>query len=1086
MPSRAGQPSAHTGPLSPGSWRGRGDRYHSQPFLTRTVDGLSWLGGPDVGVTAIGSSQSGTTIIGGGQSLSYLGSNDSPVDLRSAGRGALGLVSPPSDRSRREGEGGEEDEEYSPPQPRAFWREDWHGGGSDGCGSRVSRGSCSSGNRVSRSPRREETADLFGVDGEARISRGRHRMGEPKRFAAPATTVTAATATAALRRLGEVSAEESVGDERCRARIASRDSVGGRGRREDGASRSSSEWAKSRQGRTKNGGTGFDKASFIGNGSGGSSSNGTLSSGGFALLASVAIAAFAVGALLAPRPPRERSTFPSAAPLEYARRQPSSGYNPTMVERRENRGKSQRAKLGVLETVGAAGAPQTSTAAAEGSGERSDLQDDSVASPASGKVVSSPIGAAMGGVGGKFDRLQHGKLNSLAAGGREGMIAPLGTAPDPVERSCEPCVVAETSGDATTAVDNSAASSTTCCPNPAATEVGQRLTADATLSPLASARDESAPARAVTASLADADKPRRGKAYPGGGAFESTTRATILAWDRDLVDPRWRRWRRVRPRATQRLVVGAGPDAFSKTLGSAENSLVVLSDGQDRQAREDAWRVAASQSAAATACKAMASSSVTSAAPGGRRENELCDTGAAASRGREGKRGGGGRGIPRLFPFFSAQGGTPTIFNQDTTAAAAAAAASSMAAEPAAVPSTVTQKRGRLSENASRVLGVQETARGTRPPLDSGGGAQLGSTTSPAAQRRTSHNPRLSATVDGEGRSSTSPPRCSGLVLSGNDVQASWAGRYTLAPAREGLVDPRTIPSSTLPIETPFYFRDGAFPSSPGAEEEWEGVEGQDTHDTADFSVTLDRTDSVSPSRIQSGASVILDQTDSVIAELTGAVDGTDSIIPELTDSIDGTDSVIPEWTDSVTPGRTDSVSAGGEASADVSTAPGMPSGQRPDNAATSLRPPPQILGDQQELVEPGAAGDMLYLYWADASGGRWVLDDDLSLSNGVLGVTKDAAPVSPYLAFPNHHHHRHQSHQHRHIHQHHSGTEGSGGSDSIRLMPRVDGAGHGEGRGDAALSPQLSFAPSAWLIDSPRLQGWAEAEDVVVVCETD
>ncbi|CAM9403642.1 unnamed protein product, partial [Laminaria digitata] len=106
---------------------------------------------------------------------------------------------------------------YSPPQPRAFWREEWHG---DGSGGSDSRGSHSQGIRSSRgggggggggnnnqSVRREEAAHLFGVDyDEARDRNENHRMGQSEQF----TTVAApATATAApLRRLHRVSTEE--------------------------------------------------------------------------------------------------------------------------------------------------------------------------------------------------------------------------------------------------------------------------------------------------------------------------------------------------------------------------------------------------------------------------------------------------------------------------------------------------------------------------------------------------------------------------------------------------------------------------------------------------------------------------------------------------------------------------------------------------------------------------------------------------------------------------------------------------------------------------------------------------------------
>ena len=80
------------------------------------------------------------------------------------------------------------------------------------------------------------------------------------------------------------------------------------------------------------------------------------------------------------------------------------------------------------------------------------------------------------------------------------------------------------------------------------------------------------------------------------------------------------------------------------------------------------------------------------------------------------------------------------------------------------------------------------------------------------------------------------------------------------------------------------------------------------------------------------------------------------------------------------------------------------------------------------------------------------------------------------------------QHEQHNHNHRG-SGGDGSGDDDGISQKPLADGAGDGKGRRGAALSPPLSlpssFLPSPWLLDSPRLQGWAEAEDVVVVCET-
>lgn len=1085
--SHAGPLSEHTGPLSSESWRGPGG--HSQqspPFLARTAEGLSWLGGPDVGATTIGSSQSRATTIGaGGGSLSYLGSGGSggsPVDVRSAGRGALGLTSPPSGRFHHEGDeekGEREREAYSPPQPRAFWREEWHGGRSGGSGSRGIRsqgnrshgdGGGDDGGSSSRSRRSEEAADLFGVDCETRDWNEDRQMAESERFA---------TATPAPpRRLNRESAEEGVGTARCRTRNASRDLLMGQDRRENGASGGSSEWAKSGKGRGKNvdfsSGLGdgfytnrFDKAAGNGNGGSGGSSgsdgrsggssgvngsgssgSGVLSAAGFALLASVAVTAFAVGALLAPPPPRQRSAFPSAAPLEYARQRPSPGYEPTMVERREKRGKNQRIKLGTMQTA-AASAPQAWTAAADERSGESDARDvATAAAPGGAQAVASP---------------SHSR----------------------------------------------AGSSTTGCPKPATTDVDGRQPDTTRFSPFFPARDVATVTAAATAGAsvgasppgADADNSRRGKTYPG--AIEPTAGVANLAWNRDFGDLKWRRWRqRVRPPATQRLVVGVDPDAFAKTLGSAENSLVFLSDGDDRQARRDAWRAAASERAATTACKAMASSSVTSATEGGGWEDGPCDTGTAASKNRGGRRGGagGGRVTPDMFPFFPAQGGTPTLSSEYTNAAAVAASqpvpALSVAAASTMAPSTVAPNHVRHTEDTSRAPSVQQTEHGAQTPLasKSGGGEQLGSTSKPAAQHETSDYRRPPHAVNDRERGPALPPSCSGLVLSGNDVQASWAGLYTLTLLREARVAPGTDPPATPLIETPVYFRERALLPPFGKDEECEGGEGQGTSDPSD-SVTLGGTDSVSYGRIDAA---VPDRTDFVSA------DWTDAVAPGRTGSVilDRIDSVTPDRTDSVSAGRTDSVSAWGEASGGVFSSLETPLVRTPDDAAPLT--PPTSGDQQQQLGGPGAAADgiVLCLYWADASGGRWVLDDDLSLSNGVLGVTKEAVPASPYLAFPNHRHHRnrnpqqqhHYHHTHNQLEQHShnhrgSGDGGSGGGDGVSQKPLPDGAGDGEGRGGAALSPPLSlpssFSPSPWLLDSPRLQGWAEAEDVVVVCET-
>ncbi|CAN0164144.1 unnamed protein product, partial [Hapterophycus canaliculatus] len=195
--------------------------------------------------------------------------------------------------------------------------------------------------------------------------------------------------------------------------------------------------------------------------------------------------------------------------------------------------------------------------------------------------------------------------------------------------------------------------------------------------------------------------------------------------------------------------------------------------------------------------------------------------------------------------------------------------------------------------------------------------------------------------------------------------------------------------------------------------------------------------------------------------------------------------------------------------------------------------------------LSAAAAGGVLCLYWADLgdNGGRWVLDDDLSLSNGVLAVTNGPAPAAADLAFVNHEH----EHSHRGSRALASGrtriggktesgssgrvdalaeVEGSGAPDRIAVSEKGGGgrrdeispnrpgegaehgiAGFGGGGArdgvttdeteDAAVvgspvslpwSPAVSGAKAhpSWLLDSPRMQGWVEADDMFVLCETD
>ncbi|CAN0105854.1 unnamed protein product, partial [Ectocarpus sp. 12 AP-2014] len=160
--------------------------------------------------------------------------------------------------------------------------------------------------------------------------------------------------------------------------------------------------------------------------------------------------------------------------------------------------------------------------------------------------------------------------------------------------------------------------------------------------------------------------------------------------------------------------------------------------------------------------------------------------------------------------------------------------------------------------------------------------------------------------------------------------------------------------------------------------------------------------------------------------------------------------------------------------------------------------------------------GGTLCLYWSEADGGRWVLDDDLRLSNGVVGVTEDPAPPEADLAFLDQRH-RGRPPQAGAT----SGSEGGAGDGDRERGTRSgfaseDESGAGDGAavereggyaseekvfvesggatlggpegavGGRAFESSMEAAHRAWLLDSPRLQGWVKADDVVVVCETD
>ncbi|CAM9442659.1 unnamed protein product [Ectocarpus sp. 12 AP-2014] len=434
--------------------------------------------------------------------------------------------------------------------------------------------------------------------------------------------------------------------------------------------------------------------------------------------------------------------------------------------------------------------------------------------------------------------------------------------------------------------------------------------------------------------------------------------------------------------------VGVTPAAFARTLGSAESSLAGFrSSGVDEEAaRVAARRATMSRSAARAACESMAWSesrsfagSVRGRRGAGEDDDDGCNTDAAWRDAR--------REAVMGASSSSATGGSTREVDR-----AAAGGEGKDRASAAAGGRALTRRRSTVDFGS--VSRGQETEQRDAERLRAG---------------------------------------CSGLLLSGNDIQASWAGRYALVDDEDD-DDERDAGRAALGARAPhYYYYCLETPPSP-----------------------LD-----------------------AVAEEDGQVSSPDG------SSGDRGDELLPPRQ-------------------------GSPRGEG--------RPPAlQAVSSTRELSLPEAAdGGTLCLYWSEADGGRWVLDDDLRLSNGVVGVTEDPAPPEADLAFLD------QRHRGRppQAGATSDGEGGAGDGDRERGtrsgFASEDKSGAGDGAavereggfateeqvfvesggatvggpegavGGRALESSMEAVHRAWLLDSPRLQGWVKADDVVVVCETD
>lgn len=437
--------------------------------------------------------------------------------------------------------------------------------------------------------------------------------------------------------------------------------------------------------------------------------------------------------------------------------------------------------------------------------------------------------------------------------------------------------------------------------------------------------------------------------------------------------------KRRRRRRSGAADIGVTPAAFARTLGSAERSLAGFhGSGDDEQVA----RAAMSRSAARAACETMVWS----------------ESGGLAGSGR-------GR---RVAGEDDDDGCNTDAVWRDSRREAVIGAPSSSAAGGST--------RGGDGDDAGG--GVKDGA-----DTAAGGGAST-------RRRGAADFASVSRGQETEQRDAERlPAGCSGLLLSGNDIQASWAGRYVLVDDEDD--DERDDGRHAFGSRAPhYYYYCMETPPSPR----------------------------------------------DAVAEGDGQVSSPDG-------SGDRGDELLPRRQ-------------------------GSPGGEG--------RPALQGVSSTGELGLPEVAdGGTLCLYWSGADGGRWVLDDDLRLSNGVLGMTEDPAPPEADLAFLN------QRHRGR-LPQAGVADDGEGGAgdgDRERAtrsgfvsegemdagdagFVEREGGFAGEGgvsigsggvgepkkgvAGGRAPESSMEAAHRAWLLDSPRLQGWVEADDVVVVCETD
>ncbi|CAN0345880.1 unnamed protein product [Ascophyllum nodosum] len=550
------------------SWQPGADDLHASQRVSRGNSAASsrtgWCnrsrssGSPTISTVSL--RQSG--IYAGGGSTSF--NAYSPVDIRSVGRGSLGLGSSPT------GPFGDEQERDSPPRPRAFWRESWE---SDvGIHHR----------RVENQTARNE------VDGSEDV-RGR--------VVVPCERC-------------------STGDSRDSMRVVSRQEGGGIGRERGGDERESAH-------RTEGNVSSKDNGASIGGGR-----VGGMSAGGLALIAAATVAAFWAGTLVSPNPwhrpmlpyfsssasSRKQDTTPLRS---TSRAPPVSG--PTVFEMRDRRkGERKAERYPKRDEVGErtrdwarvhhppeAGVA-TDWAARENAARSSVMAPTTVSAP-----VSPPAGAGGDTVGAEDDSSESSHVENKVAQVEGGSAS--------VCEGGQRYVCVTCGGSMRGGVDDSRS---TCClrrvPDPEL-ERGLANTVsskDRVWSGGDSYCDDETPSPWPSRPSTESNPAQR-------GSFSMKAIMAMIKWDNSRAASSARGeslgdqgGRSLTAAPTQQQVLAANRDAFARTLGSAERRLLLASsEGRiDRSPSEESWRVASSTHAARRACDALASGGTGAAA----------------------------------------------------------------------------------------------------------------------------------------------------------------------------------------------------------------------------------------------------------------------------------------------------------------------------------------------------------------------------------------------------------------------------------------------------------------------------------------